>query len=573
VSLIRYFAVAAAALCLSLGAPAWAQTQQLLDYDSIQHPTVGDRGMVVTQSEPASRVGAEILRKGGNAVDAAVAVAFVEAVTLPRAGNIGGDGFMLVYMAGTGKTVAIDYRGVAPLSATREFFLDDKGQVNDRARKGHTASDVPGTVAGLWLAHRKWGKLPWKTLLAPAVELADKGVILTHDEAFALAWAKDRMSVTEAGRRIFFKADGTAYQPGERFRQPELVWTLRQIAKNGADGFYKGPVAERIVADMLAHGGLITLEDLARYRAVEREPITTTYRGHTVVTMPPPSGGGVAVLQMLNILEAFDVKSLGAGSAEATHLLAETMKLAYADRTRYVGDPDFVKVPLAGMTSKAYAAERAKLIRRDRALETPEIAPGDPWRYEGNNTTHFSVADAAGNVVSNTYTLGSSYGSGAVIAGAGFILNDQMRNFAYRSSAEEQALATSPANAFAPGKRMMSTMAPTIVFKDGKPWLITGTPGGSTILNTIFQVIVNVVDHGMNVAAATHAPRIHQQWKPDDLDVEPGFNPDTVALLKAKGHEVDPEETMGSAQSILIEKGRFYGAADPRRPGAVAVAP
>jgi gamma-glutamyltranspeptidase/glutathione hydrolase len=281
----------------------------------------------------------------------------------------------------------------------------------------------------------------------------------------------------------------------------------------------------------------------------------------------------VAVLQMLNILETFDVKALGQGSADSTHLLAETMKLAYADRTRYVGDPDFVRLPMKGMLSKTYAADRAKLISMDRSLETPDIAPGDPWRYEGAQTTHFSVADPAGNIVTNTYTLGSSYGSGAVIDGAGFILNDQMKNFALRAGTGEEGLSGSPANALAPGKRMMSTMAPTIVFKDDKPWLITGTPGGSTILNTILQVIVNVVDYDLNVAEATHAPRIHQQWRPNDLEVEPNFNPDTIRLLKAKGHDVDAEETRGSAQSILIENGRFYGAADPRRPGALAVAP
>lgn len=550
---------------------AAAQERQLLDYDSIQHPVIGDRGMVVSQSEIASRIGADVLKRGGNAVDAVVAVSFALAVVLPRAGNIGGDGFMLVHMSEPGRTVAIDYRSMAPAAATREFYVDQKGKTSQRARRGHTAAAVPGTVAGLWHVHGKFGSLPWKDLVAPAIELAEQGVVLTHDEAHALEWARKRLSVTEAGRRIFFKPDGSAYAPGELFRQPELAWTLRLIAEHGADAFYKGEIAKRIAADMAKHGALITEADLAAYRPVERKPIATPYRDTLVVTMPPPSGGGVAILQMLNILERYDLRRLGAGSAEATHLLAEAMKLAYADRTRYIGDPDFARVPLKGLISKNYAAERARSISTRRASRAPDIGPGDPWRHEGTQTTHISVADAAGNVVSNTYTLGSSYGSGAVVEGAGFILNDQMKNFALEAGKDVVKLSTSPANALEPGKRMMSTMAPTIVFRDGKPWLVTGTPGGSTILNTIVQVIVNVVDHRMNIAAATHAPRIHQQWKPGELEVEPGFNIDTIRLLESKGHKVEMRSTIGSAQSIVLENGRFFGAADPRRPGAAAV--
>lgn len=561
-----------AAICVFAPLHAGAQTSELLDYDSIHHPVIGDRGMVVSQSEIASRIGADVLRRGGNAVDAAVAVAFALAVVLPRAGNLGGDGFMLVHMAEPARTVAIDYRSVAPAAATREFFVNSKGRTSDRARLGHTAAAVPGTVAGLWHAHRKFGTLPWKDLVAPAIELAEKGVALSHDEAHALEWARKRLSVTAAGKRIFFKEDGTAYAPGEVLRQPQLAWSLRQIAEGGADAFYRGEIAKRIAADMARHGGLITEKDLASYRVAERKPISTTYRDVVVVTMPPPSGGGVAVLQMLNVLEQFDLRSLGAGSAASIHLLAEAMKLAYVDRARYVGDPDFVKLPLQGLISKRYAAERARLISRRRASSPPDIAPGDPWRYEGTQTTHLSVADAAGNVVSNTYTLGASYGSGAVIEDAGFLLNDQMKNFALQAGEEGVRLGTSPANALAPSKRMMSTMAPTLVFRDGKPWLVTGTPGGSTILNTILQIIVNVVDHRMNIAAATHAPRIHQQWRPGKLEVEPGFSVDTLRLLESRGHDVEVRSTIGSAQSILIENGRFYGAADPRRPGAAAVA-
>lgn len=570
-SALRILTIALTALVLA--APAGAQSQRLLEYRSIQHPVIGERGMVVSQSDPATQAGVQILRRGGNAVDAAVATAMALAVTLPRAGNLGGDGFMLIHLAEAGKTLAIDYRSVAPLAATREFFVDEAGRVTDRARRGATAAAVPGTVAGLWHAHSRYGTLRWAEVLAPAIRLASEGVLLTHDEALALEWARERLAASGAGLRTFYKADGSAYRAGERLKQPQLAWTLRQIAAGGADAFYRGRLAERFAADVQAQGGLITREDLAAYRAVEREPISTTYRGVTVTTMPPPSGGGVAVLQMLNVLETFDLRSLGHGSAESMHLLAESMKLAYADRTRYIGDPDVVRVPLAGLLSKQYARERAALISRDRALGVPDIAPGDPWRHEGTETTHFSVADAAGNVVSNTYTLGSSYGSGAVVDRLGFILNDQMRNFALRAGSDDPGLQGSPANALAPGKRMMSTMAPTIVFRAGAPWLVTGTPGGSTILNTIVQLIVNVVDYDLNVAAATHAPRIHQQWRPAKLEAEPSFSLDTVRLLQAKGHEVQIDDTQGSTQSILIEDGRFYGAADPRRPGASAAAP
>ena len=558
-------------------APAFAQTaqrKQLLEYPSIHHPVVGTRGMVVSQNELASQVGAEILRKGGNAVDAAVAVGFALAVTLPRAGNIGGDGFMMVYMADTKKTVAIDFRSISPRAATLDMFIDNEGEESARASRGYRAASVPGTVAGLALAHKQYGKLPWKDVVAPAIKLAADGVTLTPDEAFVFGWAQERLTESDAGKRAFYKPDGGLYKAGETLKQPDLAWSLRQISDHGPDAFYKGEIARKLAADMKAHGGLITLEDLAAYKPVVREPLMGTYRGYTVATTPPASAGGATLLQMLNILEHFDLKKMGgAGSSGVLHVLSETMKLAYADRYKFLGDTDFVKVPLKGFVSKAYGDERARLIDPDKARPAKELGAGDPWKFESPNTTHFSVADAAGNVVSTTYTLGADFGSGVMVEGAGFVLNNQMNNYAHEAAFKAAARGeAAPLNAMAPGKRMLSTMMPTIIFKDGKPWLITGTPGGSTIIDTVLQVIVNVIDFDLNVAEATHQPRIFQNAS-DTLEVEPNFNADTVAALRAKGHPVKTAETMGSAQSIMIDKGLFLGAADPRRPGALAVAP
>jgi gamma-glutamyltranspeptidase/glutathione hydrolase len=562
---------ASAGLIALAGLPAHAQapSRPLLNYPDIHHPVIGERGMVVSQSEPASLVGAEILRRGGNAVDAAIAVSFGLAVTLPRAGNIGGDGFMLAYLAGSNETIAIDYRSCAPGSVTAEMFLDAQGRESAAAARGHSAAAVPGTVAGLAHAHQRWGAMAWTDLLAPAIALASDGVRLTHDEAFALSWAQDRLN--DDARQLFYGADNSPDRASEVLRQPLLAETLRAIAAD-PNSFYRGDVACQIAASMRAHGGHITLEDLAAYRAIERPPLRANYRGLEFATMCPPSGGGVSLVQSLNMLESFDIASMGAGSADAVHLLAETMRLCYADRTRYVGDPDFVDVPLAELTSDAYAGGRARLISMRRAGDPRRISPGDV-REEGRDTTHFSIADANGNAVSVTTTLGDSFGSGAMIETAGFLLNNQMKNFALEHGRQRNpALATSPANALAPGKRMMSTMSPTIMFREGRPWIVLGTPGGSTIHNTILQILVNVVDHRMNIAEATNAPRIHQQWR-GALHLEPGFSPDTIAILRARGHDTRQEETMGSAQSILIDEGLFFGAADPRRPGAAAISP
>jgi len=556
-------------LAVSLGVDAAAQSRPLLEYPSIHAPRVALRGMVVSQNEIASRVGGRILQQGGNAIDAAVATAFALAVTLPRAGNIGGDGFMTLYVAAEQRVHVIDFRGVAPQSARLDMFLDAQGKESPLASRGYRAPAVPGTVAGLELAHRKFGRLPWRTLIEPAVSLAHDGVELSADEAFVFTWGRERLKESLAARTTFFKNDAAAYVAGETLRQPELAWSLQQIAEGGADAFYRGEIAAKFEADMAANGGLITRADLAAYRAVLREPLVGSYRGHTIYTAPPASAGGATLLNMLNILENFDLKPLGAGSAASLHLLAETMKLANADRVKLLGDTDFVDPPLDGLISKDYARNRARLINLRRASKSRKAGAGDPWRYESPSTTHFSTADRDGNIVSTTYTLGSDFGSGVMIAGTGILLNNQMNNFSHEQALRAaRAGETAPLNALQPGKRMMSTQVPTLVFKDGRPWMAVGTPGGGKIIDTVVQLLVNVIDFNLNLDEATHQPRISQGSGP--LLVEPNFNPDTLDLLRRRGHDIKVDETMGSAQSIMLERGFFLGAPDPRRPGAAA---
>lgn len=565
-------AAAAIALCLSPMAHApLAGQQQLLDYDTIHHPVVDDEAMVVSQNQLASRIGAQIMAEGGNAVDAAVATGFALAVTLPRAGNLGGGGFMLVYLANENRTVAIDYRSAAPAAAEAKLFLDRKGRRKDNADYGHMAAAVPGTVAGLKLAHERWGALPWERVVRPAVEIARDGIVVTRDLSEALRWGRKRLESSDAAMATFFKPDGSPYVFGEKLRQPELAWTLERIATAGADDFYRGEIAKRIVADMEAQGGLIAASDLATYEAKLREPIATDYRGLQVVTMPPASSGGVALLEMLNMLERFNLREMGHNSASTVHILSETMKLAYADRRKSMGDPDFVQNPVSTLISKAYAQERARLISRERSTPPEMISPFDPFAGESPDTTHFSVVDKQGNVVSNTYTLGSSFGSGALVEGAGFLLDNQIKNFSLRVNVPGATFSNSEMNKIEPGKRMLSSMTPTIVFREGEPYMVVGSPGGSTIINTVLQIILNVVDHDMNIAEATFAPRLHQNWKPSELELEPGFNIDSLRVLESLGHEIEVRDTIGSAQTIMLENGKILGAADPRRPGAAAV--
>lgn len=551
---------------------AQAQTQQLLNYQAIHKPVWGGRGMVVSQNEIASRIGADILREGGNAVDAAVATAFAMAVVLPRAGNIGGDGFMLVHLAAENRTLAIDYRSVAPAAASLDRYLDANGKVvGDQA--GYLAAGVPGTVAGLALAHRKYGRLPWAKLLQPAIVLARDGIILTRDEAFALDWGRRRLSSSEAGAKVFLHADGSALKAGERLLQADLAWSLQQIADHGEDDFYRGAIARKLTSGMAAKGGLITLQDLKAYRAIERDALIGNYRGHRVATMPPVSGGGASLLEMLNILEYIDLAKYGAGSAQALHYMAEAIKLAWSDRSGFISDPGFAKLPVAGLVSKAYAAERAKLMSADKVLASPQLAPGDPWQYESKETTHFSVVDVEGNAVSNTYTLGSDFGAGVMIEGAGFLLGNLIGNFSLSDQLAARAdPIRKPANLLAPGRRPVSSMSPTMLFRDGKVWMVAGSPGGNTIPGTVMQTIVDVVDFDMNIAEATSLPRIHQEMRTGELRVERGLSPDTLALLRSLGHTVVSGETIGSTQILMVDENGVQGAADPRRPGAAAIA-
>ena len=550
-----------------------AQETAVVSPRDIFHPVFAENGMVASQEATATRIGVDILKRGGNAIDAGVAVGFALAVTLPRAGALGGGGFMMVHHAETGETVAIDYREMAPAAAHRDMYLDAAGEVDTQlARYTHHAAGVPGAVAGLVFALDRYGTLPLAEVLAPAIRLAERGILVTQDLSGSLESRRERLQRWPATAAIFYHEDGRPYRPGERLIQADLAWSLRQIAAYGADAFYKGAIAERIAADMAAHGGPMTLEDLAAYRVAVRAPVRGTYRGYEIASMPPPSSGGVHLVQILNLLEDYPLASLGHNGAEALHLMAEAMKLAYADRSQHLGDPDFWPVPVAGLTSKAYAESLRTTIDPARARPAAEIAAGDPMPYESPETTHYSVMDRWGNVVSNTYTINFGYGSGIVAAGTGILLNNEMDDFSAKPGVPNAyGLLGGDANAVAPAKRPLSSMTPTILLKDGQPFLATGSPGGGRIITTTLQVILNVVDHGMNIAAATAAPRVHHQWLPDELRVEAGLSPDTIALLESKGHKVVVKNVMGSTQSILRADEGFYGASDPRRLGALTL--
>ncbi|MGY0610682.1 gamma-glutamyltransferase [Luteimonas sp. A501] len=561
------------ALCLAAAATAPAQTRQLLNYEQIHKPVVAEGGMVVSQSAHASRIGAQVLREGGNAVDASVAMAFAMAVALPRAGNIGGDGYMLVHPAGGAGAVAIDFRSMAPALATLDAYVGEDGTLQGHAA-GIRAAGVPGTVAGLALAHETHGRLPWKQLLQPAIRLAADGMVLSRDEAFALDWGRERLARSAAGAKVFLHADGSALRAGERLVQADLAWSLRQIAEHGADAFYRGAIAERIDAGMRAHGGLLRKADLAAYRAIAREPLRSSYRGHALLTMPPSSGGGPGVAMTLNILERFDLAAMGAGSADALHVLAEATKRAWRDRRAHANDPAASPVPLQGFVSKAYGASRAAEIAMDRATPAAAVGAGDIWAHEAPDTTHFSVVDGEGNAVSTTYTIGADFGSGVMLEGTGFLLGNLIGNFSLQAQLDAARDGREPpANALRPGSRPVSSMSPTMLLRDGRPWLVTGSPGGNTIPGTIVQMIVNVVDFDMNIAEATSFPRIHQQVTArGELDIERGFSPDTLRILRERGHEPEQGQTIGSTQTLLLEASRVEGAADPRRPGAAAFA-
>jgi gamma-glutamyltranspeptidase / glutathione hydrolase len=548
----------------------------LLEQAVIHHPEYSRTGMVSSQDRRAAQIGAHILAEGGNAVDAAVAVGFALAVALPRAGNIGGGGFMIVYDAGSGETTTIDYRETAPLGATRDMFLDAQGNPDPQlSRNSHKASGVPGTVAGLYLAHSRFGRLPWRKLLQPAIELARDGIVLTLDQSNNFKARHDVLCRHEASCRYFFKAGGEPYEIGERLVQKDLARTLELIARQGPDVFYRGEIATAIVAEMERGDGLIDRQSLQAYKPVVRKPLRGTYHGYEIVTMPPPSSGGLHIIQMLNVLEHFPVAEFGAGSADEVHVLTEVMRLAYADRSKHLGDPDFYDVPVDWLVSKEYAASLAETIDMQRARPSSDVAPGEAPPHESQETTQFSVIDVDGNVVSNTYTLNLAYGSGISVTGAGFLLNDEMEDFVSKPGvANVYGLLGEEANAIEAQKRPLSSMTPVIVFADGKPWFATGSPGGSRIISTVLQMIVNVIDHRMNIADATDQPRMHHQWYPDQLLLETGYSPDTVRLLVQRGHNVKTSAALNcSLQTVAFGDGFFQGASDTRRAGAASVAP
>jgi gamma-glutamyltranspeptidase/glutathione hydrolase len=529
-------------------------------------------GMVVAQEAMAARVGADILRRGGNAIDAAVATGFAMAVTYPRAGNIGGGGFMVIHLA-SGEDTTIDYRETAPAAINAKSFLDAQGNADpQKSRESALAIGVPGTVAGLALAEQKYGsgKFTLAELIMPAIALARDGIAVADDTADSLPLDLPRLARWPSSAKIFVRADGSALAPGDRLIQTDLANTLLDIAQNGPEAFYEGDIAQKIAAAVQAAGGVMTVDDLKAYRPVERRPIGGTYRGYEIVSMPPPSSGGVALVEMLNILEGYDLAHTD--RAQALFLIVEAMKRAYADRAYFLGDPDVVKVPVARLTSKRYAEDWRVTIDPAHATAAKDIhPPGAPAPREGHNTTHFSVIDRFGNAVSNTYTLNFSYGVGLVAAGTGILLNNELDDFAAKAEAPNAyGLLGYEANAPGPGKRPLSSMTPTIILKNGKPFLITGSPGGSRIINTVLQVVVNVIDHGMDIAAAVSAPRVHHQWMPDEVLVEPGVPDEMIKALQARGNNVAVRKLVGSANSILVTPDGFVGAADPRTRGALA---
>ncbi|MGE0034797.1 MAG: gamma-glutamyltransferase [Xanthobacteraceae bacterium] len=527
--------------------------------------------MVVAQEARATRIGADVLRRGGNAIDAAVATGFALAVTYPRAGNIGGGGYMVIHLA-DGRDIAIDYRETAPAAMTRDIFLDEKGDADpQKSRDSALGIGVPGTVAGLALAHAKYGsgKFTLAELMAPAIDLARNGFPVEDDIADSLPRVQQRMARWPASAKIFLKPDGQAMAPGDMLIQRDLAETLSAIARHGPRGFYEGPTAERMAAAVQAAGGIMTTADLHNYRPIERAPVRGSYRGYEIVSMPPSSSGGVILIEMLNILEGYD--GLARDDVRRLHLMIEAMKLAYADRALFLGDPAMVEVPLDRLLSKPYAAGLRAGIDPEKARPSNTIRSGTGIRPEGDNTTHFSVVDRFGNAVSNTTTLNFSYGLGMVAEGTGVLLNNELDDFAAKPGAPNfYGLVGGEANAPGPGKRPLSSMTPTIVLKDGKPFLVTGSPGGSRIITMVLQVITNVIDRGLSLADAVADLRFHHQWFPDEVSVERGLAPELIRALEARGHRVVEGPLRGSVNSILITPDGFVGAADPRTRGALA---
>jgi len=574
VKLMRHL-IAIFALCLAFTPGTQAQQAPtaeapIIDFGSRFLPVVARQGMVVGPEELATEIGREILEQGGNAVDAAVATGFALAVSYPRAGNLAGGGFMLVHLAEGNRQTLIDYRETAPASAHRDLFLNEAGEVDrERIFFSHQAAGVPGTVAGLVLAQARYGTLPLQDVVAPAIALAEEGLKVSFALNMEIDSRAERLALNPEARKLFLTPGNKAPEVGATWRQPELAWTLRQIAEHGHKGFYEGEVAKRLVAEMEAGNGLITAADLQSYQALEREPVRGSFYGVELVSTPPPSSGGVHIVQMLNILEGFDLAAMGHNSAAYIHHLAEAMKLAYADRSEYLADPDFQPVPVAKLIDKDYAARQRTLIDPARATPSAEIAPGKVLIDESHDTTHYTVADRFGNVVSNTYTLNFSFGSHIAVPGTGMLLNNEMADFAANPGQPNAfGLVENEANVIEGGKRPLSSMSPTMVFRDGKPWIATGSPGGSLIITAVLQTLLNATAFDMNIATAAAEPRVHHQWQPDRLVVEQGISPDTLRLLEAMGHNVDmTPRTLGRTQSIMLERGYLLGATDTRRPG------
>ena len=537
-------------------------------------PVRAKNGIVSSASRLASEAGLEALKQGGNAVDAAVATAFALAVTWPSAGNIGGGGF-LVYHGANGHATTFDFREKAAIAATESMYLGADGRVvNNSNHIGMLAVGVPGTVAGLYKAHQELGSLPWEDLVGPALEMAREGIPLTYSLQTGFVRSASRFRQYPSSAKKFFKSDGSFYELGESWKQPDLAHTLELIQRNGKDGFYRGENAKRLADFMAANGGLITEEDLEQYEAIEREPIRGSYRGFDIISMPPPSSGGVALVEMLNILEDYDLSRMGHNSADYLHVLTETMRRAYADRAEHLGDPDFNDdMPLSRLLDKEYAAELRSSIDMERKSESQPSQFAQA--YESEETTHFSVVDNDGNMVSLTYTLEFGYGSAIVVEGGGYLLNNELGDFnAIPGLTDERGNIGTTPNLVAPQKRPLSSMTPTIVAQNGEPVFATGSPGGKTIINTTMQTILNIIDHGFNIAEAIEAGRIHHQWLPDVTRVESdSISADTIRLYEAKGHRVQERSSQGAAMGVYHnrDEGLFEGASDSRRGDGAAV--
>jgi gamma-glutamyltranspeptidase / glutathione hydrolase len=589
---IRFIATAILLTAVATSLASWVP-QSPATFAASREPVRARHGVVASTNEVASKVGVDIMKQGGNAVDAAIAVAFALAVTHPAAGNLGGGGFMMIRLK-NGRTTAIDYREMAPAAATRNVYLDKNGNViqgEGGSIEGYRAAGVPGTVRGMELALKKYGsgKLSWSQLIEPARRLAANGFTVSRSLARSLRTRRDITRGDEVieedqlylakypeTKRIYLN-NGNFYNEGDIFRQPDLAATFARLQRGGPNEFYEGQTAQMIAADMKRNNGLMTLDDLRGYVAKEREPLRGSYRGYEIVSMPPPSSGGAVLIEMLNILEGYDLKKIDWASSDRYHLMTEAMRRAFADRAEYMGDTDFVKVPIAGLIDKKYAEQLRSTINLDRASTSEQVKAGKPLGYESEETTHFTLVDAEGNAVANTYTLNNSYGSAVVAKGTGIIMNDEMDDFAAKPGTPNlYGLIQGERNAVAPRKRPLSAMTPTFVLrKDGSLWFTVGSPGGPTIINTVLDVITNVIDYNMNIQQAIDAPRIHHQWLPDELVYEPyGLSGDTQRALVGRGHKLGKKPRyLGDCEGIMIEEktGVRLGATDPRRSDGLAV--